>query len=264
MIHAVCLNWNGEQLLRKLIPGLKLNLGLLGGSSQVYLRDNGSTDLSVPYADEQGLIIEAVGHNNESFSGGVNSLVNLAKPDDDDLLLLINNDIEFKDECSLKKMYDLMENPEVGVVGARLLYENKKMSHNDVIFSRQYGNMPWHFREGKWPIAADKTNRYFQAVTAACCFVRASCFKNAGGLDETYRWAFEDISLNLDIGINQKKKIICCGGTEIIHATSKSLKKNPVNKKHLPNNVKHFKEKWFGKYEIDHDKYLKDKNYNLV
>ena len=52
------------------------------------------------------------------------------------------------------------------------------------------------------------------------------------------------------------------GGTKIFHEESASLKKNPVNKMFMSPNVKHFKSKWTGKYELDHDKYLNDSSYN--
>ncbi len=264
MLHVLCLNWNGEALLKKMVPSLRRNLGALDMESRIYVRDNGSTDGSLDFLAKENINVLPVEHNDGSFSEGVNSLVELASPKEEDILLLLNNDIEFKDSDSLSKMIALLDNPEVGVVGCKLLYETGKISHNGVVFCPAHGNMPWHFREGKWPLNADKADKYFQAVTAACSLVKYECFKEAGGMDTNLKWAFEDIDLNLEISYNQKRKVICCGDTNIIHLTSHSLKKNPKHKNNLGANVKYFKNKWYGKYTIDHNKYLKDKNFNLV
>jgi len=266
-IIILCLNWNGCRLLKKSIPSLKNNLkNLKQINYEIFIRDNGSSDQSINYLNENHSDVNLleINHNRDSFSVGVNSLFNLAKPNDKDVILLLNNDIEFKDDKSLYNMINVMNETGAAVVGARLLYKNGNISHNGIIFSPKYGNMPWHYREGKRSRPFDLCSREFQAVTAACCLIKVKNFKAAGGLNENLKWAFEDVDMNLEISINQKEKVICCGSTNIIHLTSASLKKNPVNKLFLNKNVKYFKKKWFGKYSLDHDKYLNDSNYKLI
>lgn len=270
MLNVLCLNWNGHHLLKDMIPSLKNNLNKCGINSKIYVRDNGSKDESVSYLKEESdVVIYEVGHNRDSFSQGVNSLFKLADinfdNNDDDLILLLNNDIKFNDDLSLLKMINLMKATKAAIVGARLMYEDGvKISHNGVIFSSRYNSMPWHFREGEALSKNDYKNKYFQAVTAACCLVKPENFRKAGMLDENLKWAFEDISLNLDVLINQKQKIACCGETNIIHLTSNSLKKNPMNKLFMQQNVSYFKNKWSGKYKIDHEHYLNNADYNDV
>ena len=77
-------------------------------------------------------------------------------------------------------------------------------------------------------------------------------------------WAFDDVILNLNISKTLGYKIAYCGSTNIEHKTSYSLKKNPVNKMFLQQNVKRFKEKWFGKYDLDHKKYLSNLNHMVI
>lgn len=265
-IKVLCLNWNGENLLKKSIPSLISNLKKCQLDYDIFIRDNGSKDNSVEYLEKNfpQIKIYKINHNRDSFSAGINYLFDKCDADDNDIILLLNNDIEFKDDTSLKNMVSTMLKTKAAIVGAKLLYKNGTISHNGIIFSKKYGNMPWHHREGKRPASFDNLDREFQAVTAACCLVRSSSFKKAGLLDENFKWAFEDVSLNLEVCINQKEKIVCCGKTNIIHLTSESLKKNPVNKMFMSQNVKYFKEKWFGKYKIDHELYLKDKNYKII
>jgi len=82
-------------------------------------------------------------------------------------------------------------------------------------------------------------------------------------LDEKFNWAFEDIAYTLKVG-KTGKKIIYCGGVNIDHGESVSLKKNPVNKLMMGPNVKHFKENYDSLYKLDHDLYLKNKDYKLI
>lgn len=289
MIHVLTLTWNGLDKLQRLRPGLIRNLKKTGVPFKWYIRDNGSKDNTVEEISKwEHVKVLVKDHNRDNFAQGVNSLVveahhevlKVQNIDDviikgrsvgavsmgliaNDIYLLMNNDVEFSEYDSLSKMLKLMT-PEVSVVGCRLLYNNtNKLQHAGVIFGNRYGKMPYHYRHQETSDAASEKNRYFQAVTAAVCMVRAGDFDQIGGMDQGFFWAFEDIDMNLRIG-QLGKKIIYCGETKIFHEESASLKKNPVNKIFLETNVNHFKEKWFGKYEIDHDKYLNDPNYNLV
>ena len=279
MIHILTLNWNGLDKLKNLEPGLGQNLIYANQNAKWYIKDNGSKDGSIKWINNwnesnkisKNFPIEMVpfleDHNRDNFAQGINKLwlatnITIEKEEyNQDYILLLNNDIEFVDKESLNKMINIMNNDHtVGIVGARLLYnKTTRLQHAGVIFGRRYNNMPFHFRHKEFSDKMAEKNRYFQAVTAACCLIRVNAFKK---MDEKFSWAFEDIDLCLRIG--KKWKIAYCGETYIYHAESASLKKNPVNKLFLRNNVKHFKDKWFGKYELDHEKYLNNPDYNLI
>jgi len=266
---AFTLTWNGEEKLKKLAPSLVGAFSLVKDiiEPKWMVRDNGSVDNSIKYLREnyQGdMEIYSPGHNRDSFAAGMNSLAKLSKPSDDDLILLLNNDVIIHDHSSIRKMVELMYSANADVVGARLLFTNTtKLQHAGVIFSHKYGDLPYHYRPGDESDKAAEKNRWFQAVTAAVCIVRGSAFNRIGGMDEGYRWAFEDIDMCLSIG-KTGGKIAYCGATSIYHEESASLKKNPVHKMFMKPNVDHFKSKWSGKYEIDHDKYLSNPGYKEI
>ena len=269
MIHILTLSWNGCDKLKILYNGLKNSIEPTGQSAIWHIRDNGSNDGTVEWLQFQEkhwkdynfeVSPMYVNHNRDNFSQGVNSLFEKAVPIDDDYILLLNNDIVFGDYVSLYNMIRLMDDSKIGVVGARLLYSGtNKLQHAGVIFSNRYNNLPYHYRHQEESDNNAEKNRYFQAVTAACCLVRASDFVK---FDQFFNWAFEDIDFILRIG--KKKKIAYCGQTKIFHEESASLKRNPINKLFLQPNVKRFKEKWFDKYVIDHEKYLKTPNHMLI
>lgn len=265
-IYVLTLNWNGKDILQTMVSGVSKNLKKCNVDYSILIRDNGSIDGSADdVSSMENTNVFLVGHNRGSFSQGVNYLFEKSEAADDDIILLLNNDVEFNDDDSISNMLDDMIKHNASIVGARLMYANKKtISHNGVIFCRKHGNMPWHYREGQTTTNQDQKTRKFQAVTAACSLVKASAFRKAGGLDETLMWAFEDVSLNLDVSINQGGLVACCGRTNITHATSLSLNKNPVNKMFMKHNVNRFKKMWYGKYKLDHEKYLRDPNYNVL
>lgn len=284
MIHVLTLNWNGKDKLERLVPGLLTNLENTKEDYCWYIRDNGSKDGSVELINElinDGKKVKSlfIDHNRHNFAQGVNSLAKLAfkerykseisdnflnfhlKVSPHDKLLFMNNDVEFPDDVSLSKMVDLYNNNDVAMVGCRLLYNGTdKLQHAGVIFSSRYGNMPYHYRHQETTSEETESNKYFQAVTAAVCLVNFSSFLKVNGMDEKFHWAFEDIDLCLKIKM-EGEKIAYCGGTKIFHEESSSLKKNPVNKMFMGPNVEHFKKKWTGKYQLDHDLYLNNPKY---
>lgn len=281
-IHAMTLSWNGLDKLKRLMPGLCASLSYITHSngelkyglepSEWYIRDNGSKDgtietISKWHDPEVKITPIAIDHNRNSFAEGMNFLFKRAKPADDDIVLLLNNDVVIEDKLSLSHMLNLMQQTKAGVVGARLLYStSRSLQHAGVIFGPKYGNMPFHFRPNETPDINSAKNRYFQAVTAAVCMVRAGSYRRIGGMDENYQWAFEDIDMCLQIG--KTEKIVYCGNTLIVHEESATLVKNPVNKMFMAKNVQHFKEKWWNqngpRYVLDHHLYSNDVNYNEI
>jgi GT2 family glycosyltransferase len=291
-VHVLTLNWNGQAMLDKLREDLGWELccfwmkeGRLkeGWEPAIWhIRDNGSKEVPDPILWDvrsdigplETRVYEA-GHNRDSFARCVNDLFEKANPADDDIVFLMNNDISFTPfketsffpgtdrKPTLINMWRLQQKTNAGVVGCRLLYnDTNQLQHAGVIFSNRYNKMPYHYRPGEECDAKAKKNRYFQAVTAALCLVKPGSFRRVGGMDESFRWAFEDVDLCLQIG--REEKIAYCGEAFAYHEESASLKKNPVNKMFMGQNAKYFKEKWLGKYDIDHDKYLSDPSYQEI
>lgn len=264
MIHILTLTWNGLDKLQKLKDGLFNNLNQLDEDYCWYIRDNGSKDKTVEeiltWDKVKTLTID---HNRDNFAQGVNSLFKTTNCNPNDLILLLNNDVQFTDDLSLRKMRELVTE-EHGAVGARLLYDGTNvLQHAGVIWSLKYGGNPYHYRHKEESDYQAERNRYFQAVTAACCFVKAKDFIAIGGMDEKLVWCFDDIDMCLALKQLGKKNVYC-GETKIFHEESASLKKNPVNKLFMNSNVTYFKTKWAGKYEIDHEKYLQNSDYQIL
>jgi O-antigen biosynthesis protein len=122
---------------------------------------------------------------------------------DGELLLFLNNDIEVISEEWLEAMVEHAVRPEVGAVGARLLYSNNLIQHAGVIIG--IGGVAGHshkYYPGDHPgyFSRSKAIQNLSAVTAACMMVRAEVFKSLGGFDEkNLAVAFNDVDFCLKI-----------------------------------------------------------------
>ena len=271
-LYILTLAWKSEKNFVRLVPSMNNAIEVLKeypGLDHIkwLVRDNDSKDKSIEVLTDTykgDFFVFRAGHNRDSYSVGNNSLWKISNATDDDVILLLNDDTMIQDCTSFNKMLDLQKKTKAKVVGCRLLYmDTNKLQHAGVIFSSKYGNLPYHFRPGEASDDNAKKDRYFQAVTGACCLVAAEAFNKIGGFNPALKWCFDDIDMNFRIGM-LGGKIVYCGSTTIYHEESSSLKKNPVNKLSLNENVQYFRKMWTGKYKIDHYLYLKDPNYMVV
>jgi len=199
-------------------------------------------------------------NNNGSFSKNNNELV---AEGDGDLILFLNDDIEIQHDSWLLNMTQVTDNdPNIGVVGALLLYPSKKIQHVGVFFSERTNNLPFHMYYRKSPKEVKdfiSVPRYYQAVTGACMLVRRKDFETLGGLCNDYFYCYEDIQYCLDVRHKLKKKCVYTPNAVLIHheGISSSSKNNP----HLQKNIEAFRKNCTGKYYNDLEFYLSNPNF---
>ncbi len=102
-------------------------------------------------------------------------------------VLLLNNDIEIVTPDWLEALLDYGTRPDVGAVGAKLLYENRQIQHAGVILG--VGDMADHAHRYLPETEPGYANRAisaqnFSAVTGACLLTRRDLYQQLGGLDE--------------------------------------------------------------------------------
>lgn len=119
-----------------------------------------------------------------------------------DLLLFLNDDVEIIDAEWLEELARWAERPEIGVVGAKLLYPDLTIQHAGIILGMggHAGHVLLGLREGEHgPLGSTEWYRNYMAVTGACMMVPRKVFEQAGGFDERYRIAFGDVDICLRI-----------------------------------------------------------------
>lgn len=119
------------------------------------------------------------------------------------LLLFLNDDTTAVDAGWLEAMVEQGARPEVGVVGARLLYPDGSIQHAGVVIGI-FGVCGHAFKHcpasGPTYGGLAETVRNVSAVTGACMLARAEVFREVGGFDEKlFPVAYNDIDFCLRV-----------------------------------------------------------------
>ena len=162
--------------------------------------------------------------------------------------LLLNNDTEMLRENCLRELISFATRPEVGIVGARLLYNDDTVQHAGVIIG--LGGVAGHAFVG---IASDYSGYFaravipqnYSAVTAACLMVRKSVFEQVGGLDENLKVAFNDVDFCLRVR-KEGYLVVYNPGAELYHYESKSrgLEDTPEKAERFKREVAYIENRW--------------------
>jgi len=120
-----------------------------------------------------------------------------------DMLLFLNNDIEATSPGWLHALVELGQRPEIGAVGARLIYPDGSLQHAGVVLG--LGGVASHIFIGmpkgiRGYFSWDGVVRGYSALTAACMLVRRSVFEEMGGFDEAFAVAFNDVDFCIRLG----------------------------------------------------------------
>ena len=163
-------------------------------------------------------------------------------------ILLLNNDTSVIEPDSLRCMLAQCQRAEVGIVGAKLLYDDDTVQHAGVIIG--YQGVAGHAFTG----IGDDVYGYFaravlsqelSAVTAACLLTKRSVFDEVGGLDESFEVAFNDIDYCMKVRA-AGYKIIYDPHAKLHHYEYKSRGAEDTGKKQerFGGEIMHFIDKW--------------------
>ncbi len=125
-------------------------------------------------------------------------LVNLALPHvDTPLILHLNNDVEALEPGWLEEMAGWFAQPDVGVVGAKLVYPDRTLNHTGVVIGPHEGLADTPLAkadERATPVIWHSVAREVSAVTGACLMTRTSLYRDLGGFDERdFGVAYNDV-----------------------------------------------------------------------
>jgi len=137
-------------------------------------------------------------------------------------LVFLNNDTKVISGWLSNLLKPLRSDPEIGQVGSKLLYEDDTIQGAGFVFSDK-SKVPY-FLHARSPRAANFVNkqREYQAVSGACCGMRASDMIEIRGFDCGYINGCEDIDLGFKIRFELKKKVLQVPISEIYHLESRT------------------------------------------
>lgn len=161
------------------------------------------------------------------YEGGFNySRINNfgAKAAQGEYFLLLNNDTELIEGNCIRELLGYCMREDVGIVGAKLLYEDDTIQHAGVVVG--FGGTAGHAFIGKSRYDTGYFGRLlcaqdYSAVTAACMMTKRSVFEKVGGLTEELAVAFNDVDYCLKVR-ELGKLVVYNPYAELYHYESKS------------------------------------------
>ncbi|MES5487427.1 glycosyltransferase family 2 protein [Bradyrhizobium sp. INPA03-11B] len=144
---------------------------------------------------------------------------------DTDNICFLNNDIEALDDGWLAEMLWRLAAPDVGAVGAKLLWPSSVVQHGGVVLGANFSAAhAFNDRMDGDPGYGDllQVAHECSALTAACLLVRKRDFLAVGGMDEIrFPISFNDIDLCLKLR-QLGKRIVFTPDAKLVHLESAS------------------------------------------
>jgi len=163
-------------------------------------------------------------------------------------ILLLNNDTELIAPDALEEMLHICMREEVGIVGAKLCYDDDTIQHAGVVLG--YGGIAGHTFIGSSRYDTGYMNRIvcvqdYSAVTAACLMTKKTVFEAVCGLSEDFVVALNDIDYCMKVR-SLGKLVVYTPYAELYHYESKSrgLEDTPEKIERFNTESKKFIDKW--------------------
>ncbi len=165
-----------------------------------------------------------------NFSHKFNALWRLAETD---LVILLNDDMEIISPGWIEALVEPMQDPKVGIVGARLLHADETIQHVGIVFGIYNGAA--HIYHGH---PSDRVGyngfthliRNYSAVTGACLITRKSILQVLDGFDECFAVDFNDADFCLRTQ-QLDYRVVYTPHCELYHFESQTcerLESNPI------------------------------------
>ena len=166
-----------------------------------------------------------------------------------EVLVLLNNDTDVIDPHWLAEMVGNAMRPEIGAVGAKLLYPDGSIQHGGVIVG--IGGLADHAfrgleRRDSGPFGRAQLQQNFSAVTGACLALRKSVYDEVGGMNERdLRVAYNDVDLCLRIRA-KAYLIVWTPYAELYHheSATRGSDRAPARRPEFEREMKFLKEYW--------------------
>jgi len=196
-VAIVILNYNGKKHLETFLPSV---INTSYANSKIIIADNGSTDDSIAFLAANYPGITCLQRDtNEGFAGGYNWALSLV---DADYYVLLNSDVEVTPNW-LEPMVSLLDNNKaIAACQPKIKsFSNKDCFEYAGASGGWIDTLGYPFSRGRIFDICEKDNGQYDAsepifwATGASLFIRASCFKQVGGLDESFFAHQEEIDL---------------------------------------------------------------------
>jgi glycosyltransferase involved in cell wall biosynthesis len=138
-------------------------------------------------------------------------------------LVFLNDDIAVRSDSWLEDLVGPLEEPDVGMTGAKLYFGNTTIQHAGHAYSGGQYLHPFIGEPGSTtaPFGSLKLNREASGVTAACSAMRRDTFFRVGGFTESLPLNFNDVDLCYKTR-KQGFRIVWVATAELFHFESRT------------------------------------------
>lgn len=140
-----------------------------------------------------------------------------------DRIVALNDDVQVLSERWLEELVAPLDEPDVGMTGAKLYFSDGTIQHAGHSYSVGGYNHIWmhsaHDELG--PFGALKINRECSGVTVACSALRREVFDEVGGFSETLPVNFNDVDLSYKVRFSGYR-IVWMASCELYHFESRT------------------------------------------
>jgi GT2 family glycosyltransferase len=188
-VAAVIPNWNGENLLRTLLPTIAAQTRTF---DTILVVDNGSTDNSVCVAEQLGAGVHRL-PGNVGFAGAVNAGARELRAD---ILAILNNDVELAPDW-LQRTLQAFEDPTVSFVTGKTVAAADPAVLDGAFDAVSRGGTALRCGSGRPDGPSWSVPRRIQFAPMTAMLVRREDFLEVGGLDELFESYLEDVDFGL-------------------------------------------------------------------
>lgn len=141
-----------------------------------------------------------------------------------DVVIFLNDDVEAVSDGVVENLIAPLREPDVGMTGARLLFEDGTLQHG----GHRYGNGEFtHAYLGadeSYPgeFSALFVNREASGLTAACIALRRETFAAAGGFSERFPMNYNDVDLSKKVHESLGLRLIWLRDVTLFHFESRT------------------------------------------
>lgn len=231
-VAVVILNWNGETLLRRFLPGvLKYTRGA------VYVADNASTDASLEvlareFPDVRTILLD----RNYGFAEGYNRALSAVEAE---YFVLLNSDVEVKTDWISPMEQYLDGHPGVAACQPKVLNWRQPDCFEYAGAAGGYiDKWGYPYCRGRIFNTVETDNGQYDTVaqvfwaTGAALMVRAEVFREVGGLDSRFFAHMEEIDFCWRLR-SRGYGIVCIPSAVVYHAGGSTLPKENPRKTYL-------------------------------
>ncbi len=243
----------------------KVNSGISNENIEVIFVDNASNDETENYLDFLHSLYKNITVIKSGTNVGFSRACNIgAEYSKGKYLVFLNNDTKPLSNWILKGISDLDENPDIGIVGGKLLYSDDSVQHAGVKYM-PYSHPKFHYYPQHRYVSLPKDDElvnisgYVDAVTGAFMMMRKEDFFAVDGFSTEYKMYFEDMDLCMKIK-NSGKNIFYDSEIEIYHYEGKSSGSNKERANLSNESASIFFTKWKDyldqKYQLDFNEHF--------